>query len=96
MNTYQIESSPRFAFAIKTGGTLADPTTVKVSIEEPDGIVVVDKVAATDDAGTGAYSYNHTLGTKTGIYKLSLEMVGATSLVSIETSTFRVVGRFAE
>lgn len=96
MNTYQVESSPQFSFEIRdTDNELANPTTVKVSIEEPDGTVVLDKQAADNDS-TGLWHYDHDLGTVTGLHRLSLECVGAGSRVSIEVSQFRVVERFEE
>lgn len=97
MNTYRINTDPQFEFVITEDSVAADPTSVLVSIEEPDGTIIVDGIAATDDAGVGNYSYIFTtLGTKLGIYTLSLAMTGAGARVSVETTTFRVVGEFEE
>lgn len=98
MKTYQTGSDPRFTFAVTDeDDAAADPTSVKVSIQEPDGTLIVDEVAATPDAGAGNFHYDFTtLGTQVGFYALSVLMTGAGGRTSIEVALFRVVGQFEE
>ena len=71
-------------------GTLTDPTTITVTIEDPNGTKQVDGATMTKES-TGVYCYYYTLADDavTGLWTIEVE--ASSGYPSIEQDTFRVV-----
>lgn len=94
MTTYQLGESPRIEATITATatGAAADPSTVLISIEKPDGVLAVDGIAMTNSA-VGSYYYDHTIPAETtgqiGTYKYKIVATGSGGRVTIAIGTFK-------
>ena len=88
--TYQIGESVKISATITdTDGDAAIPTNVVISIQKPDGTLIVDEVAMSSDVA-GTYYYDYTVADDTRVYRVSIKATGSGGRVTIELSRFVV------
>ena len=68
-------------------GIVTDPTTVKISIEDPDGVLDVDDTDMSKN-GIGDYYYDYTIPANVGAYRGHTVCTSATGLITITTFGF--------
>ena len=88
--TYQAGETIRLKAAITkvSDGTAVDPTTVKITINKPDGSVAQAVADMTNDA-VGSYYYDYTIATDIGTYHYSINATTG-ARVTIEKDVFVV------
>jgi len=86
---YQVGETIRLLASITdVSGDPADPTTVKISINKPDGSVAQASVDMTNPEA-GSYHYDYTIADITGMYSYSVTATTGTR-ITIVKSTFDV------
>lgn len=94
IGTYQIGETVRVeAHVTNAAGASVDPTTTKMTLKSPSRAVVVNDVAMTPDT-TGEFYSDYNIPSDTGEpgeYSGKVELVGATSRVTIKTFKFTAV-----
>ena len=94
MTTYQTLETIRLTATItNTAGTAVDPTTVTVTIENAQGVPVVEAESMTSSA-TGTYYYDYDIpsinNSRIGTYTFKVTATGEESRVTISKSSFLV------
>lgn len=90
MATYQVGETIRLTATITdVDSVAADPATVKIAIDKPDG---EEAVSATDmeKSETGSYYYDYLISTMTGNYSYSVTGTGSGGRITITKDTFFV------
>ncbi len=89
-DVYQIGETVRLTATItNSAGAAADPTTTLISIEKPDGTLIVDGAAMTNSA-VGSYYYDYLIPASEGVYLVKIKATGSSSRVTIVPDTFKV------
>lgn len=87
--TYQIGENIKISATITdTDGDAAVPTSVAISIQKPDGTLIVDEVAMSSDVA-GTYFYDYVVDSER-VYRVSIKATGAEGRVTIEPDRFVV------
>jgi hypothetical protein len=68
-------------------GTTTDPTTISISIKDPDGALDVDGTAMTKDA-VGDYHYDYTIPVNVGAFVGRTKLTSAAGKITIKTFGF--------
>ncbi len=94
MATYQTLETIRLTATItNSAGTAVDPTTVTITIENAQGIPVIEAVTMTNSA-TGSYYYDYTIpsinNSRLGTYTFKVTATGSGGRITISKSTFVV------
>ncbi|MCK4814689.1 hypothetical protein KA005_02875 [bacterium] len=91
---YQIGETVRLnATVTNISAEAADPSTIKISINGPDGVAVVED-ADMENPEVGAHYYDYTIPAGMGTYRYNVEAVGGEGRITIVKDTFEVDGAF--
>lgn len=87
---YQIGETPRLSVVVTNqAGEAADPSSIVININYPDGTAVVTGMALTK-LETGSYYYDHTLLSGIyGVYRYNIVAIGAEGRVTIVKDSFQ-------
>ena len=66
-----------------------NPTTVKISINKPNGTPIITLIAMENPA-TGSYYYDYLISNDTGVYKWKVTAVGTGGRITIVKDSFVV------
>jgi len=88
--TYQIGETARLQASVTdSDAAAADPSTIKITIQKPDGTAAVTAQDMTKSAA-GTYYYDYTVPSDTGMYQYNIIATGASSRTTIVKGLFRV------
>lgn len=88
MAAYQVGETIRLTAAITdSDNAAADPTTTKISINKPDGSIVVT-FANMEKSEKGSYYYDYLIPSNTGTYNWKVTATGSGGRITITKNSF--------
>lgn len=70
-----------------------DPSTVKISINGPDGVAIIES-ANMENPAVGSYRYDYLIPGSFGTFRYNVNAVGGAGRITIVKDTFEVDGVF--